>query len=65
MKGVVQIAEILSDATGVEKVGIKAPKDFMIRMHKKSYQLQCEEVSDVQEWIDAITSWIMHCSADD
>ena len=61
----VQVAEILSDASGVERVGIKAPKDFMIRMHKKSYQLQCEDPDQVQQWIDAITSWIMHCSSDD
>lgn len=66
MKGVVQVAEIMPDAKGLEKLAPKLPNDFVIRIGKsKSYQLQCESPAEVQDWIDALNAWMMHLSSDD
>lgn len=64
MKGVVQVAEIMPDAKGIEKVP-KLPNDFVIRIGTRTYQLQAESPSEAQDWIDAITGWMMHVSSDD
>ena len=66
MKGVVQVAEIMPDAKGLEKLAPKLPNDFMVRVSKsKAYQLQCESPAEVQEWIDALGAWMMHLSSSD
>lgn len=66
IKGVCQIAEIMPDAKGVERLAPKLPNDFILRVGKsKSYQMQCESAQEVQEWLDAINTWMMHLSSDD
>ena len=66
IKGVCQIAEIMPDAKGVERLAPKLQNDFILRVGKsKSYQMQCESAQEVQEWLDAINTWMMHLSSDD
>lgn len=66
MKGVVQVAEVMPDAKGLESLAPKLPNEFVVRVSgSKSYHLQCSSQDEAKQWMDAITGWMMHLSSDD